>query len=195
MDPRARCFLGAFWVLWLVWSALAAAPTECDLIRDGKRGQARCWDFSKPLEIHLPHREPWTIRQRGRKLRPSSCVAGTSIPWMRGHRPRFTPLARRMLRWSISQPLPDEMSGSREASLTISVPSAKRRPTAQHKESSSRALKILRLRRTLAEIITSQQTTNGLPILPVQLAHALALENLPKHHKDPFDRLLVDSTC
>lgn len=49
----------------------------------------------------------------------------------------------------------------------------------------------LRLRRSLAETIASHQTTNGLQILPVQLAHALALENLPLHHKDPFDRLLI----
>ena len=49
----------------------------------------------------------------------------------------------------------------------------------------------LRLRRSLAETITSHQTTNGLQILPVQLSHALALENLPLHHKDPFDRLLI----
>jgi len=27
--------------------------------------------------------------------------------------------------------------------------------------------------------------------LPVTLAHVLALVNLPAHHKDPFDRLLV----
>ena len=49
----------------------------------------------------------------------------------------------------------------------------------------------LRLRRPLAETIASHQTTNGLQILPVQLAHALALESLPLHHKDPFDRLLI----
>jgi PIN domain nuclease of toxin-antitoxin system len=49
----------------------------------------------------------------------------------------------------------------------------------------------LRLRRSLAETIASHQTANGLQILPVQLAHALALENLPSHHKDPFDRLLI----
>ena len=27
--------------------------------------------------------------------------------------------------------------------------------------------------------------------MPVHLAHALYLENLPLHHKDPFDRLLI----
>ena len=44
---------------------------------------------------------------------------------------------------------------------------------------------------TLENIINEQQTVNGIQILPVQLAHALYLENLPYHHKDPFDRLLI----
>jgi len=44
---------------------------------------------------------------------------------------------------------------------------------------------------TLENIITEQQTVNNIQILPVQLSHALYLENLPLHHKDPFDRLLI----
>ena len=28
-------------------------------------------------------------------------------------------------------------------------------------------------------------------VLPVELKHVLALDNLPAHHKDPFDRLLI----
>jgi PIN domain nuclease of toxin-antitoxin system len=43
----------------------------------------------------------------------------------------------------------------------------------------------------LEEVIAEQQKINGLEILPVQLSHALFLENLPLHHKDPFDRLLI----
>lgn len=43
----------------------------------------------------------------------------------------------------------------------------------------------------LAELIESQQQTNNLDILPITLAHVLALQNLPLHHKDPFDRLLI----
>ena len=42
--------------------------------------------------------------------------------------------------------------------------------------------------------ILTQQQTNGLQILAVALAHVLALESLPTHHKDPFDRLLVTQT-
>ena len=49
----------------------------------------------------------------------------------------------------------------------------------------------LRLQRSLAETIASQRETNGVEILSVQLAHALELGNLPPHHKDPFDRLLI----
>lgn len=32
---------------------------------------------------------------------------------------------------------------------------------------------------------------NGFVSLPIQLEHALAVEELPRYHKDPFDRLLV----
>lgn len=49
----------------------------------------------------------------------------------------------------------------------------------------------LQLDRPLAEIITNQQDKNSIDILPVQLDHVLALQNLPMHHKDPFDRLLI----
>src|ERR1043166_5356027 len=43
----------------------------------------------------------------------------------------------------------------------------------------------------LSELIQSQQQTNHLEILPVLLSHVLALQYLPAHHKDPFDRLLI----
>jgi len=49
----------------------------------------------------------------------------------------------------------------------------------------------LRLQRTLAETIATQRTTNGIQILAVELDHVLELQNLPFHHKDPFDRLLI----
>ena len=32
---------------------------------------------------------------------------------------------------------------------------------------------------------------NNLEILSISLAHATAVESLPAHHKDPFDRLLI----
>jgi PIN domain nuclease of toxin-antitoxin system len=43
----------------------------------------------------------------------------------------------------------------------------------------------------LADIIASQQQLNQLEVLPVNLQHVLALDGLPGHHKDPFDRLLI----
>jgi PIN domain nuclease of toxin-antitoxin system len=49
----------------------------------------------------------------------------------------------------------------------------------------------LHLRLSLAEVIASQQQINDLHVLPVALSHVLALQSLPAHHKDPFDRLLI----
>jgi PIN domain nuclease of toxin-antitoxin system len=49
----------------------------------------------------------------------------------------------------------------------------------------------LQLKLPLEEIIKSQQQTNNIQVLPITLAHTLALDGLPMHHKDPFDRLLV----
>ena len=46
----------------------------------------------------------------------------------------------------------------------------------------------------LADVISEQQKANGFQLLPVSLPHILALENLPPHHKDPFDRLLISQT-
>jgi PIN domain nuclease of toxin-antitoxin system len=48
----------------------------------------------------------------------------------------------------------------------------------------------LTLRLPLADIVRRQQG-NGLQVLPVTLAHALAVEGLPALHKDPFDRMLI----
>jgi PIN domain nuclease of toxin-antitoxin system len=49
----------------------------------------------------------------------------------------------------------------------------------------------LKLSQPLKELIESQQETNDLQILPIELPHVLALDALPFHHKDPFDRLLI----
>ena len=43
----------------------------------------------------------------------------------------------------------------------------------------------------LKNAVKDEQRNNGFQILPVYLSHALYLENLPLHHKDPFDRLLI----
>ncbi|CAG0966956.1 hypothetical protein GPROT1_01256 [Gammaproteobacteria bacterium] len=49
----------------------------------------------------------------------------------------------------------------------------------------------LKLNLALSDIIASQQQTNHIELLPISLDHVLALETLPDHHKDPFDRLLI----
>jgi PIN domain nuclease of toxin-antitoxin system len=51
--------------------------------------------------------------------------------------------------------------------------------------------KKFKFKETLEEVVEIEQITNGLQILSVTLTHVLELENLPLHHKDPFDRLLI----
>lgn len=43
----------------------------------------------------------------------------------------------------------------------------------------------------LENAVDDERQNNNFQILPVQLSHASYLENLPLHHKDPFDRLLI----
>ncbi len=49
----------------------------------------------------------------------------------------------------------------------------------------------LKLNVPLGELVESQRRQNGLRVLPVELEHVLALNALPAHHQDPFDRLLI----
>ncbi len=49
----------------------------------------------------------------------------------------------------------------------------------------------LQLTKPLSEIIQHQQEQNQLQLLPVTLPIVLALDDLPMHHRDPFDRLLI----
>lgn len=49
----------------------------------------------------------------------------------------------------------------------------------------------LQLERPLNEIIEIETRTNRLQILPVDANHALAVADLPHHHRDPFDRLIA----
>jgi PIN domain nuclease of toxin-antitoxin system len=52
----------------------------------------------------------------------------------------------------------------------------------------------IKLQAPLAEVIDNQRRINRIEILPIVLEHVLALDTLPNHHKDPFDRLLVAQT-
>ncbi len=49
----------------------------------------------------------------------------------------------------------------------------------------------LKLSLPLKDLIKNQQETNDLSVSPVTLTHVLALDALPFHHQDPFDRLLI----
>ena len=41
------------------------------------------------------------------------------------------------------------------------------------------------------KFIPDQMNANNISGLPIQLVHALHVYNLPDHHRDPFDRMLV----
>ena len=49
----------------------------------------------------------------------------------------------------------------------------------------------LKIDLSMPDLIRSQQQTNNMQILPIELGHVLELQNLPPHHNDPFDRLLI----
>ncbi|WP_445630436.1 type II toxin-antitoxin system VapC family toxin [Nostoc sp. DSM 114167] len=49
----------------------------------------------------------------------------------------------------------------------------------------------LNLSSSLPNFIETQQRVNNLQILPIELTHIYALEALPSHHRDPFDRILI----
>ncbi len=49
----------------------------------------------------------------------------------------------------------------------------------------------LKLNSTLPDLIETQERINNLQVLPIELAHIWGLTNLPNHHRDPFDRLLI----
>lgn len=49
----------------------------------------------------------------------------------------------------------------------------------------------LELPSTPKEFLTGQLSQNEMEVLPIYLKHALRVYDLPSHHKDPFDRLLV----
>ncbi len=49
----------------------------------------------------------------------------------------------------------------------------------------------LTLRGNLADIVQQQQAENNITLLPIEFSHILELEQLPQHHRDPFDRLLI----
>jgi PIN domain nuclease of toxin-antitoxin system len=53
------------------------------------------------------------------------------------------------------------------------------------------ALGKLDLKGDLATIVDIQIAQNSIQLLSIDLKHIYALSNLPAHHRDPFDRLLI----
>ena len=49
----------------------------------------------------------------------------------------------------------------------------------------------LGLPRSAASYIFSELVKNKIVTLPIRLDHLIAYENLPLHHRDPFDRMLI----
>jgi PIN domain nuclease of toxin-antitoxin system len=49
----------------------------------------------------------------------------------------------------------------------------------------------LRLPMPAGPFLTSELSLNHVRLLPVTLSHVLRVEELPLHHRDPFDRLLI----
>jgi PIN domain nuclease of toxin-antitoxin system len=49
----------------------------------------------------------------------------------------------------------------------------------------------LQLPDNLEQFIADQLSLNTILALPIQLRHALHVYTLPRHHRDPFDRMLV----
>lgn len=49
----------------------------------------------------------------------------------------------------------------------------------------------LRASEDLGSYLSGQLSDNSMRVLPVYLSHAVRVAELPDHHRDPFDRLLV----
>lgn len=43
----------------------------------------------------------------------------------------------------------------------------------------------------LGQLLHEQNQNNSISFLPIELSHILGMGELPLHHKDPFDRLLI----
>lgn len=52
-------------------------------------------------------------------------------------------------------------------------------------------IKKLDLGEPAATFLSREMSRNNLDLLPISLLHATAVETLPLHHRDPFDRLLI----
>ena len=56
------------------------------------------------------------------------------------------------------------------------------------------SLRKLSIEEPLKDFIHTQIKSNDIRILNIELEHILLLENLPFHHRDPFDRLIISQS-
>jgi PIN domain nuclease of toxin-antitoxin system len=49
----------------------------------------------------------------------------------------------------------------------------------------------LQFRTALSELVDDEINRNRIELLPLSLSHIYALSNLPNHHRDLFDRILI----
>lgn len=91
--------------------------------------------------------------------------------WMQAWPERFSPTARETV---------DEQEGV----LLLS-------PVSAWEISTKYTLGRLSLPLPPAEYVPSRMKSSGVDALPLQHSHALQVAELPWHHRDPFDRLLI----
>jgi len=49
----------------------------------------------------------------------------------------------------------------------------------------------LSLTMPIEELVNKNTLENNIKLLPIELSHISCLEQLPPHHRDPFDRLII----
>lgn len=49
----------------------------------------------------------------------------------------------------------------------------------------------LRLEASVEDVVVREREAQGIGLLAIDVRHAAAVETLPMHHRDPFDRLLA----
>ncbi len=49
----------------------------------------------------------------------------------------------------------------------------------------------LEISESASAFLIDQVSLNGFGVLPIEMTHALQIQDLPSHHRDPFDRMLV----
>jgi len=49
----------------------------------------------------------------------------------------------------------------------------------------------LSLTMPIEELVNKNRLVNNIKLLPIELSHISYLEHLPRHHNDPFDRIII----